>query len=143
LSGQPASQAMAGERDALAGYRVLKLGLFPPREALHRRIEQRTERMFASGLLAEVEGLLAAGVAAEAKPFESLGYRQALQLLHGEITLAQAVLSTTQRTRQYAKRQMTWFRREPGIEMLHGFGDDAEIAAQALEKVGALLCSDT
>lgn len=121
LSRRPASEAP--ERIALDGYRVVKIGLFPPRAELYQRIQLRTERIFECGLLAEVEGLLARGVSSEAKPFESLGYRQALQVVHGEMTVVDAVADTTLRTRQYAKRQMTWFRHEPEIEVFEGFGD--------------------
>jgi tRNA dimethylallyltransferase len=121
LSRRPASEAP--ERIALDGYRVVKIGLFPPRAELYQRIQLRTERIFECGLVAEVEGLLARGVSSEAKPFESLGYRQALQVVHGEMDVAQAVFDTALRTRQYAKRQMTWFRHEPEIEVFEGFGD--------------------
>ncbi len=134
-TGQPASLAMEKERNALTGYRVLKIGLFPDREVLHRRIEQRTERMFKGGLMTEVESLIASGVSPEAKPFESLGYRQAQQVLRGELTLSQAIGLTIEKTRQYAKRQMTWFRREPDLVAVEGFGDDAKIIAEVLEMV--------
>jgi tRNA dimethylallyltransferase len=135
LSRQPASQVLAAERDGLSGYRVLKVGLLPPRAALYERIQVRTERMFEAGLVKEVEGLLASGVAADAKPFESLGYRQAVQVVRGEMSVAEAVDDTALRTRQYAKRQMTWFRKEPGIETAEGFGDDEEIVRRVMERV--------
>lgn len=135
LSQQPASTVLAQEREALVGYRVLKIGLFPPREALYERIQLRTARMFQAGLVAEVERLLAGGVTAESKPFESLGYRQALLVVRGEMSIAQAISDTALRTRQYAKRQMTWFRREPGIEVVNGFGDHPEVAGKVLERV--------
>jgi tRNA dimethylallyltransferase len=85
--------------------------------------------------VAEVESLLAAGVQAEAKPFESLGYRQALQVVRGEIDVSQAIFETALRTRQYAKRQMTWFRHEPDIQVVKGFGDDAQVTAEVIERV--------
>jgi tRNA dimethylallyltransferase len=138
LSRQPASTVLAADREALTGYRVLKIGLFPPRDVLYERIQARTEMMYRRGLVAEVEALLAKGVTAEAKPFESLGYRQALQVVRGEISLEQAILDTALRTRQYAKRQMTWFRKEPGIEIVIGFGDDAEVIARVLGRVREL-----
>lgn len=136
LSRQPASAVLAQERDALTGFRVLKIGLFPPREALYERIQMRTERMFRDGLVEEVKSLLAAGVSTEVKPFESLGYRQALRVVRGGMSVEQAIFDTALRTRQYAKRQMTWFRREPGIEIVGGFGDDEEIIDMVLERVG-------
>jgi len=132
LSRQPASMVLAQDRNALTGFRVLKLGLFPPREALHDRIEHRTQRMFQEGLVDEVKHLLSSGVSPEAKPFESIGYRQALQVVRGEMTLPQAIIDTALRTRQYAKRQMTWFRKEPEIQILDGFGDAPDVIEKAL-----------
>ena len=139
LSRQPASTVLAQDREALTGYRVLKFGLFPPREALYQRIQARTERMFGQGLIAEVEALLAGGVPPEAKPFESLGYRQALQVVRGEMTVGQAIADTTLQTRHYAKRQMTWFRKEPGLEIINGFGDDAQVIGMALERLREMI----
>lgn len=127
LSQRPASTVMARKREALEGYRVVKIGLFPPRDALYSRIQLRTERIFREGLIEEVESLLARGVPADAKPFESLGYRQALQVIRGEIDTAQAIFDTALRTRQYAKRQMTWFRHEPDIRVFCGFGEELNI----------------
>ncbi len=124
VSRRPASAVMAGKREALEGYRVVKMGLFPPREALYERIERRTEGMFHGGLVEEVKGLLARGVSPEAKPFEALGYRQALRVVRGEMDVAQAIAETALRTRQYAKRQMTWFRHEPGVVVFEGFGEE-------------------
>jgi tRNA dimethylallyltransferase len=89
--------------------------------------------MFKYGLLEEVRGLLAAGASGNEKPFEALGYKQVLLHLRGALTLEQAVESTVVETRQYAKRQRTWFRRDSEIRWLSGFGDDAEIVAHAIE----------
>lgn len=125
LSRRPASGA--GNREALEGYRVVKIGLFPPREPLYERIDRRTEAMFEHGLVDEVRSLLARGVSPDAKPFESLGYRQALRVVRGEMTMPDAVADTALRTRQYAKRQITWFRHEPDLVPLNGFGDDHDI----------------
>jgi tRNA dimethylallyltransferase len=135
LSQRPASQVMAQQRKALTGYRVLKIGLFPPRDVLYQQIQLRTEKMFRDGLVDEVESLLARGVPADAKPFESLGYRQALQVVRGEIDAAQAIFDTALRTRQYAKRQLTWFRHEPDLEVVEGFGNDAKVIAEVKERV--------
>ena len=121
------------EAHALEGFAVIKLGLDPDRAALQERLEDRTRAMFAHGLLEEVRGLLAAGATGSEKPFEALGYKQALLHLRGGLTLEQAVESTIVETRQYAKRQRTWFRRDPEIRWLFGFGDDAEILAQATQ----------
>ena len=119
------------EAQALEGYAVIKLGLDPDRAALQQRLEVRTRAMFAHGLLEEVQGLLAVGATGSEKPFEALGYKQSLLHLRGAITLKQAVESTIIETRQYAKRQRTWFRRDSEIRWLTGFGDDASILAQA------------
>ena len=135
----PASQLFRQGRDGLTGYRILKLGLLPDRDALNRRLDERTEKMFAGGLVEEVEGILKLGFPATAKPFESHGYKQALQLLRGELNSREAVFHAQRNTRQYAKRQLTWFRKEPNLVWLQGFGDAAEIQKEALEKVRAFL----
>jgi tRNA dimethylallyltransferase len=135
LSRRPASAAPA--REALAGYRVLKIGLFPPRAELYERIQLRAERMFREGLAEEVEGLLKKGVPADVKPFQSLNYRQALQVARGEMTVEQAIFDMALGTRHFAKRQMTWFRREPGLVVFEGFGDDEKIIQAVMERVRA------
>ena len=121
------------EARGLEGYAVIKLGLDPDRAALQQRLEARTRAMFQTGLIEEVRGLLAAGATGNEKPFEALGYKQALLHLRRALTLEQAVESTIVETRQYAKRQRTWLRRDLEIRWLQGFGDDAEILAQATQ----------
>jgi tRNA dimethylallyltransferase len=116
LTGRPV--AAQTPPDPLTGYQVRKIGIFPPRAELYERLDRRCERMFANGLLDEVRGLLARGVPETAKPFESLGYRQALAVVQGKMDLAAAIADTQQATRNYAKRQMTWFRAENDIEVL-------------------------
>lgn len=103
--------------DPLQGYAIRKIGIFPPRQELYAKLDRRTEWMFSNGLVEEVQGLLALGVPADAKPFESLGYRQALAVVRGEISLAAAIADTQQATRNYAKRQVTWFRHEAGMDV--------------------------
>jgi tRNA dimethylallyltransferase len=121
-------------RDGLEGFRILRLGLNPERELLYRRINERAARMFEHGLVEETERL--SGKYGEgAWPLKALGYKQALQLLRGEVTREQAVAAAQQAHRHYAKRQMTWFRREPDVFWIEGFGDDVEAAAQAMEHV--------
>ncbi len=122
-------------RDALRGFRILRLGLNPPREQLYDRINRRAAQMFADGLIAETQALLQRfGDARAVTPIHSLGYQQALQHLRGELTLDQAIAACQQGHRNYAKRQLTWFRREPEVTWLEGFGDDADIcnSAQAI-----------
>ena len=121
------------EARALEGYAVIKLGLDPDRAVLQQRLETRTRSMFAHGLIEEVQRLLAQGSTGNEKPFEALGYQQALLHLRGALTLEQAIESTIIETRQYAKRQRTWFRGDPEIHWLVGFGDGAEIIAQATQ----------
>jgi tRNA dimethylallyltransferase len=126
-------------RDALSGYRILKIGLSPPREELYERLNRRTEQMFQSGLIEEVRGILARGFDASAKPFESHGYRQAIQLLNGELNLQEAIFYAQRNTRHYAKRQMTWFRQEPGMEWFSGFGDQPQIQQAARDRAKEFL----
>jgi tRNA dimethylallyltransferase len=134
-SRRTATEVFAGGRDALKGYRVLKIGLFPDRAKLVGHLEARVEAMFAAGLVAETEAILARGVPESAKPFESIGYRQALQVVRGELSVKDAIFYTKRDTRQYAKRQMTWFRQEPGLEVVRGFGDDPEVVEKVIARV--------
>ena len=154
---QPMSQAWQAGRDALTGYRILRIGLDPDRKALYARINQRAAEMFEEGLVEETRVLIekygdpasssadgdTPGLAAQAStasgsttrgPLDSLGYKQARAVLRGEMTLEEAVASARQGHRNYAKRQMTWFRREPEVRWLKGFGNDKEIqqAAESL-----------
>jgi tRNA dimethylallyltransferase len=133
LEGRPLSALLDRGRTPLAGFRPVKIGLDPPRELLYQRLNARAERMFQGGLVQEVRDLLARGVARDAKPFESLGYKQALQVIEGRLTGEQAVASTQLETRRYAKRQLTWFRREGDVQWLKGFGDCPAIQDQAIE----------
>jgi tRNA dimethylallyltransferase len=134
-SRRPAAEVFAAGRDALAGFRLLKIGLFPDRSKLVARLETRVDAMFAEGLVSEVEAILARGVPPTAKPFESIGYRQALQVVKGELSVKDAIFYTKRDTRQYAKRQMTWFRQEPGLEVVSGFGDDEQVVARVIGRV--------
>jgi tRNA dimethylallyltransferase len=118
-------------RDPLQGFRVLRIGLNPEREALYDRINERARRIFEAGLVEETRRLLDKYGEA-AWPLGSLGYRQAVQLIHGEIDGASALQAAQQAHRNYAKRQMTWFRREPGVKWLTGFGDDAATKQSAV-----------
>ena len=119
-------------RDPLTGYRILRVGLNPSREELYRRINARAAKMFDDGLAAETQTLLERyGAGRNIPPIHSLGYAQALQHLGGELTLEQAIAAAQQGHRNYAKRQVTWFRREPNVHWLEGFGDQPEIHDQA------------
>jgi tRNA dimethylallyltransferase len=123
-------------RDPLSGFRIVRIGLNPDRNQLYERINARASGMFERGLVEETRRLLEKYPQfSGAAPFTSLGYKQAMAYLAGELTLAQGVALTQQGHRNYAKRQMTWFRREPEVTWLAGFGDDNAVAANALEVV--------
>lgn len=138
LSRQPLSRMLARGRESLRGFRVLKIGLMPNRAQLYRRIDRRVERMFDSGLLEETRGLLErwADREAEIKPLAALGYRQACAVLAGEINARDAIRKTQAATRRYAKRQITWFRRETDIAWFAGFGDEPEVQGKLFEWLG-------
>jgi tRNA dimethylallyltransferase len=121
-------------REPLHGFRVLRLGLNPEREVLYARINQRAANMLDQGLIAETERLVAK-YGAQARPFASLGYKQALQFLRGELDRESALSAAQQAHRNYAKRQITWFRREPDVHWLAGFGDDPAIQAEGIATV--------
>jgi len=129
LTRRPASHLFREGRTPLEGFRVLKFVLEPDRKKLHERIAARTHEIFAAGLVNEVRELVDRGVPLDAKPFESIGYREATEVLRGRMSLEQAIEATTIATRQYAKRQTTWFRRETGAIPVHGFGDDPLVLA--------------
>jgi tRNA dimethylallyltransferase len=124
----------AGE--PISGHRILRIGLNPERARLRQTLDSRAREMFRNGLMEEVTRLLS-DCTGEEKPFESLGYRQALEVVRGTLTVEQAIQSTQLATRQYAKRQMTWFRRDPQMVWLEGFGE--EVSDRAMEMVGEFL----
>jgi len=125
-------------RDPLRGFRILRIGLNPEREALYARLNQRACQMFDDGLIDETKSLLERyGERKSVTPLESLGYKQAAQFLREELTREQALAATQQGHRNYAKRQMTWFRREPDVIWLAGFGDDPAVAREAAELVSS------
>lgn len=116
--------------DPLTGFRILRIGLDPDRGALYARINQRAAEMFKRGLAKET-GALRRQYGDSIPPLASLGYKQAVQLLNLEIDEAAAVSSAQQGHRNYAKRQMTWFRREPDVQWFQGFGDDPSLQREA------------
>jgi len=130
-SRQRLSELWEHGRAGLEGFRVLRLGLNPDRKALYHRINQRAAAMFASGLVEETRQLVERyGVGAYA--CGALGYKQAIARIRGELDDASALQAAQQAHRNYAKRQMTWFRREPGVHWLAGFGDEGAIQQGAL-----------
>jgi tRNA dimethylallyltransferase len=141
LTKRPLTHVYREGRALLEGWRPIKLGLQPPREMLYERIHSRTESMLAHGWLKEVRTLMNSGLPDDAKPFDFIGYRELRAVLRGEMQLADAQASIQQATRRYAKRQLTWFRREAGVHWLDGFGASVEIQAVALEFVKRSLSS--
>ena len=135
-AGQPMTQAWQAGRDALQGYRILRIGLNPERKALYARINQRAAAMFEHGFVEETREL-EEKYGADARPLTSLGYKQALAYLKSEMKLQEAVASAQQGHRNYAKRQMTWFRREPEVHWLNGFGDEATVRDESEQIVAS------
>jgi tRNA dimethylallyltransferase len=121
-------------REPLRGFRILRLGLNPEREALYARINQRAAKMFEDELIAETERLLKK-YGDQARPLKSLGYKQAVQFLRGEVNRESALAAAQQAHRNYAKRQTTWFRQEPDVHWLAGFGDDPAIQAEGIATI--------
>ena len=128
---KPMSQMLS--RDPLTGFRLLRIGLNPPRQQLYSRLDRRCAAMFAAGLIDETRGLLSRY--GPVKALDSLGYRQAVQVLRGEFSAEEALKAAQQGHRNYAKRQMTWFRREPEVQWMDAFGDEPEIAQTAVKLI--------
>jgi tRNA dimethylallyltransferase len=118
-------------REPLHGFRILRIGLDPERGELYERINHRAQQMFVDGLVEETKQLFQKY--GRIPPLSSLGYKQALQFLDGELTREHALESAQQSHRNYAKRQLTWFRREPDVQWLYGFGDETNVQQQALD----------
>lgn len=133
-SRQKMSELWQQGRDPLQGFRILRVGLDPHRAALYERINERARQMFEAGLVEETKALLQK-YGPTTRSLESLGYKQAVQFLQGALTREQAIQSAQQAHRNYAKRQMTWFRREADVTWLKGFGDDPQIQREALQRV--------
>src|SRR5580693_6937953 len=148
LAGKPVAEIFRPDRAALEGYAITKIGLAPPRPALYARIDTRVNEMLAAGWLDEVRALVSSGardkarenvrgIAPDSKPFQFIGYSDLRAHLEGRITLAAAVANIQQSTRRFAKRQLTWFRREPDVHWLTAFGDADESIAAALNLIAA------
>ena len=135
LTGRRLTEVHQSGRTPLEGYHPIKIGLQPPRVALYDRIEQRTQAMLKRGWLEEVAGLVRNGVPLNSKPFEFIGYSELRAHLEGTVTVSAATKAIIQSTRRYAKRQMTWFRKEPLVHWFPGFGDDPAVMAAAAQLV--------
>jgi tRNA dimethylallyltransferase len=124
-------------RDPLNGFRLVRIGLNPPRQALYDRLNRRCAAMFADGLIEETRGLLE--LYGPVKALDSLGYRQALRVLRESLSVEDAQTAAQQGHRNYAKRQLTWFRREPDVHWIEDFGDAPETLLAATKLVEAML----
>jgi tRNA dimethylallyltransferase len=133
LAKRPLSEVHRSGRVPLEGWRPVKIGLMPPREALYERIHARTDAMLAHGWIDEVRALLAGGLAENAKPFDFIGYRELRAVVRGNMKMEEARNTIQQVTRRYAKRQTTWFRKEAGVRWCEGFGEDPQVQDQALK----------
>ncbi len=131
IAREPISDQWERGRDPLAGFRILRIGLNPNREQLYGRINERVHRMFDAGLIQETQSLLQK-YGETARPLSSIGYKQVVQLIKEEFDRESAIRAVQQAHRNYAKRQMTWFRREPEVKWVAGFGDQASVLDQAI-----------
>lgn len=138
LTRKPLSEVHRTARKPLLGWTPIKIGLQPPRDALRDRIHARTDAMLAGGWLEEVRGLLEQGFPADAKPFDFIGYRELRDVIQNKMSLEQARAAIQQSTRQYAKRQITWFRREHGAHWFAGFGDEEKIQRAGADHLASL-----
>lgn len=133
LARKPISEVHRTGRKPLEGWRIVKIGLMPPREMLYDRIHVRTASMLEHGWMREVQDLLKSGLSENAKPFDFIGYRELRGVLRNEMSLQQARDAIQQATRRYAKRQLTWFRNEAGVQWFSSFGDDQKLQASVYE----------
>ncbi|MGH9737845.1 MAG: tRNA (adenosine(37)-N6)-dimethylallyltransferase MiaA [Candidatus Acidiferrales bacterium] len=131
IAGKTVGEVHRAGRKGLEGYAVTKIGLSPARDALYQRIHGRIDNMIACGWLNEVRRLIEDGVPRQAKPFKFIGYAELREHIEGRLSLSAAIDSIQRSTRRYAKRQLTWFRKEPSVHWLAGFGDEASIASEA------------
>jgi len=133
LARKPISEVHRLGRKPLEGWRAVKIGLMPPREELYERIHARASSMLEHGWIREVQELIDKGLDENAKPFDFIGYRELRAVLRNELSIEQAREAIQQATRRYAKRQVTWFRKESGVQWFSVFGDDSESQAEILK----------
>ena len=115
--------------------RLRILALNPPRNDLYKRINERAGLHFKLGLVDEVRALLAKGVPSQSNALGAHGYRRVVEFLAGQRTLENAIEQTKLDIRHYAKRQLTWFRHEEGVEWFDGFGEETSIQRSVLESI--------
>ena len=135
-TGEPISrQRPLRPEPPLVASRIRIIALNPPRDELYARINERTERHFANGLVEEARQLIDEGVPAESNALGAHGYRRVVEFLRGQRDLESAVEQTKLDVRHYAKRQLTWFRHESGVEWIEGFGDDLQTREEVLARL--------
>jgi tRNA dimethylallyltransferase len=137
IAGKPVGEIFGAGRAPLQGFRPIKIGLSPPRELLYARIHERIDGMIRAGWIEEVAGLVQRGISAEAKPFQFIGYADWREHLSGNMSKENTMKKIQQATRRFAKRQLTWFRREREVHWLSGFGDAPETLAAAAEIINS------
>jgi tRNA dimethylallyltransferase len=145
LAGKPLAEVFGAGRDSLTGYAPLKIGLNPPRALLYERIEKRVHAMLAQGWRDEVAALLAStqgSTNGTVKPFEFIGYREMREHIARQTPLPETIAAIAQATRRYAKRQVTWFRKEPDVHWFSGFGDTREVTEAVAERVEKYLAGE-
>ena len=135
LTGTPMSEHQQQWQHQSQRYPFTAFCLTMPRALLYSRIEQRVDVMLANGLIAEVESLLAAGYARDSAALRSFGYRELIAYLDGKCTYLEAVAQLKQNTRRFAKRQLTWFRKDTRIEWIDR-NATPDVVAYLLEKIG-------
>ncbi len=133
LSGRRMSELQAEHQFADQPYRTLRLAPQLEREELYRRIDDRAGQMLEAGLIAETEGLLAR-YSGDLKALQTLGYREVLDFLSGQLNYAQMLEMIALHTRQYAKRQLTWFRKESEIIWVDSFSESGRVL-QSIENI--------
>jgi tRNA A37 N6-isopentenylltransferase MiaA len=137
-SRRPIRHASSGLRDALQGFRWLKLGISFPREILYQRIERRVEEMFEGGFVEEVRSLLSR-FSRDCQAFKAIGYRQIAEYLEGKCSLECAIENTKLESRRYAKRQLTWFRSKGDIVWLEAPGNVEDLEPRAAHHIAEFL----
>ena len=139
LTGRTLTDHFADTRSPIVEYEVLTVALTLDHDALESRITRRVDQQFASGLLDEIEGLWAAGLAPDAGPFRGLVYRQAVEHLQGLRDVAATRALIIRENQRYARRQLIWFRKEPNLQWIHAPGEDEGTYAATMRLLEAVV----
>lgn len=127
LSGRKLSELQEEHSFSDCPFRTLKIGLLPEREVLYQRIDERAETMMTAGLLDEVRALLGKGYSPQLKALKTIGYRESILYLQGKLSFEEAISLIQRDTRRYAKRQITWFRKDRSIIWVDSLREFAKI----------------